>query len=377
MVATRKGVAEELVRVGSLLSREFDFRTLLSAYVDQALDVSGSDLAAFYLAVEPEKRKSQLRLAYRRGSGEAPASISAEDTLVDFVRDCGESVVMNGGAQSPFRGLLLSEGMASGMALPISTPRSFIGLLYVNSRATAFYRAPVFNFLNSLTSLASGLLHNSRLYKDLREYLNLVESLERYQKSVFSSMTNMLVTTERDGRIRYFNDEAARHFSLADTDIGKPIAGLLAQRVAPAVLGSIEKVLSTGEDILGIEGIYKGGAGDIDFSLNLSPIGARRGLHDGITLLFTDQTRERELKSRLNVATEERRLIKDMFSRYLSSEIVQHLIDSPEIVGLGARTRRPRSFSRTSAAIPPSRRGRTRSTSSRSSTSTSPRPWRS
>jgi class 3 adenylate cyclase len=157
-------------------------------------------------------------------------------------------------------------------------------------------------------------------------------------------MTNMLVTTERDGTLRYYNDEAARHFSLGEGDVGKPIAGLFAGRLDKSVLASVEGVLATGEDMLGVEGIYKGESGDVDFSLNMSAIGAKRALHDGVTLLFTDQTRERELKAKISVVTEERRLIKDMFSRYLSSEVVQHLIDTPEIVGLGGSDKKATVF---------------------------------
>jgi class 3 adenylate cyclase/PAS domain-containing protein len=344
MVAARKNTADELVRAGSLLAREFDFKNLVSTFVDQALDISGSDLAALYLAVEPDKRRSRLRLSYRRGSGEVPANIEAEAAIADFLRDCGESVVMNGGGRSPFADLLLEPSMRSGMALPLVTPRSFIGALFVNSRTVDFYRSGNFNFLNSFASLASGMLHNSRMYKELRDYLNTIEALERYQASVFSSMTNMLVTTERDGRIRYFNEEAARHFALDEGDVGKPVTDFFAKKLDTSVLSSVKGVLESGEEVPGIEGIYRGREGDVDFSLNLSPIGAKRGLHDGITLLFTDQTRERELKAKLNVATEERRVIKDMFSRYLSAEVVQHLIDSPNIVGLGGSDKRATVF---------------------------------
>ena len=52
-------------------------------------------------------------------------------------------------------------------------------------------------------------------------------------------------------------------------------------------------------------------------------------------MLFTDQTREKKLQKKVNVIVEERRLIKDMFSRYLSSEIVKQLTDSPDVVKLG------------------------------------------
>jgi class 3 adenylate cyclase len=56
---------------------------------------------------------------------------------------------------------------------------------------------------------------------------------------------------------------------------------------------------------------------------------------EGMTLLFTNQTREKELKTRVNAVTEERRLIKDMFCRYMSSEVVSDLMEYPERIRPG------------------------------------------
>jgi hypothetical protein len=87
---------------------------------------------------------------------------------------------------------------------------------------------------------------------------------------------------------------------------------------------TIEEALARGSTVLGVEGIATASRGDVDFSLNLSPIrGKRSDRPDGLTLLFTDQTRERELKNRMSVVVEERRAIKDMFSRYLSTRWLQ------------------------------------------------------
>jgi class 3 adenylate cyclase len=51
--------------------------------------------------------------------------------------------------------------------------------------------------------------------------------------------------------------------------------------------------------------------------------------------LFSDQTTERELKKKMNIAVEERRYVKDMFARYLSNEVVENLMDNPELVKPG------------------------------------------
>jgi class 3 adenylate cyclase len=105
------------------------------------------------------------------------------------------------------------------------------------------------------------------------------------------------------------------------------------------ILGHMDTVAESGDPILGVEGIYRRADDEMDFALNISPLQGKRGRHEGLTLLFTDQTREKQLKRQMRDAREERRIIKDMFASYLSEDIVKMLVDNPELVkpGGGAR----------------------------------------
>ncbi len=328
---------DELSRASALLSAGTDFPELESILVEQACDITRSDLAALYLYTDdPRDPKTPLRLSYKRGPWPVPASLARSGEALSFLEDCGEAAVLNRRRTCALEGILLHPEMASGMALPVAVPKAAVGVLFVNARTENHYDRVRLNFLGSFCALAAGMLRSSRLFQELKEHVAVIESLERYQESVFSSMTNLLVTTERDGSVRYFNEEAARAFGLSEEDVGRPLTELLGPRVDAKILRAVEETLSKGSTILGVEGIAAGARGDLDFSLNLSPIrGKRSDRHDGLTLLFTDQSRERALKERMNVVVEERRAIKDMFSRYLSSEVVQHLMESPDQVRLG------------------------------------------
>jgi PAS domain S-box-containing protein len=179
------------------------------------------------------------------------------------------------------------------------------------------------------------MLDNRRLFDELKEQLRQIESLERYQENVFSSMTNLLITVDREGHIEYFNEAAAERLKLTEEDIGTPFARLFKKALHKRVFDRIEQCEKTGELIVGIEGIYRKDGDEMDYSLNISPLKGKRGRHEGITLLFADQTTERELKKKMNVAVEERRYVKDMFARYLSNEVVENLMDNPELIKPG------------------------------------------
>jgi adenylate cyclase len=325
---------DELVRASSLLTGEISFQKLIAILVEQALDITRSDLAAFYLC-DPDQPRADLVLAYRRGRFDAGDRISPRSELVTFLEESAESVVLLDRGESPFADLFLSEESSSGMALPVSTPKARIGILIVNSVHERHYNRSRFQFLDSFAGLAGGMLHNARMFRELQEYLRQIEELQRYQENVFQSMTNLLVTTDEKGAIHYFNEAAASRLGISDEHIGNSLGSVLGKGLSKKVLKTVDSARDGGSTILGVEGIYRNPGGDMDFSLNVSPLRGKRGRHEGLTLLFTDQTAENELKQRMEVVSEERRLIKDMFARYLSNDIVQSLVDKPELVKPG------------------------------------------
>ena len=325
---------DELVRAGTRLSHAFDIDALISVLVEQAIDVTHSDLACLYLHAEPDEPASPLRLVYRRGAAGPPTMLDPSAEWVAFVHECGQATVLHERQQGPFDGLLLLDGMHSGIVLPLFTPTAQLGLLVVNARERAFYGRRRFFFLDSFAKLAAGSLHNARLFRELKEFLARIEALERYQANIFSSMTNLLVTTDRQGHLRYFNDAAAERLGLEDAQVGQPLGDLWHEAMDGGILEAIDRARTGGEELLGVEGIFRAPGQDMDFALNVSPLSAP-DIEDGVTLVFTDQSREKDLQSRVDVVVEERRVIKDMFSRYVSADVIQTLMDQPDLIKPG------------------------------------------
>ena len=329
-------VLDHLVKASTLLSAEADLKSLVSVLVEQSADHSRSDLCCLYTYNDPDASTGAMRLLYRRGIRDVPDTIPAGSELMEFIEECGEAVLLLERRGSPFDEMFLSDGMNSGIVLPVKAGKRCVGALFLNSRNQRHYGNERFRYLDSLTRLAGGLLENARLFNELKEHLARIQALERYQESVFSSMTNLLVTTDKDGRIRYFNRAASETFQLENNDIGREFSDRLGKGLGKPTLNRIKKAVSSNQETLGLEGIYKASDNsEIDYSLNLAPITGARGRQEGLTLLFTDQTRERALKAEADFAIEQRRQIKDMFSRYLSQDLVKSLTDNPEMVKLG------------------------------------------
>ena len=342
---------QDLVRAGALLGRQRNFKDLVSVFVEQAQDISRVDLTAFYILKEPDDRKSDLKLVYKRGRYPVPETISGSGELILFLRECKEALIFNNKQVEQQQGniaradnaflkeALINPQMKSGMALPIVSPPREIGVLFVNSLKPCFFNRRRFHFLDSYTKFAGGGMQTSRLLDETRESSRKIDSLERYQENVFNSMTNMVVTTDADGQIYYFNEPAAQSMGLSQDDLGRSLDKIFKDSLSSNTLRTIYKGLEEGTEILGLQGIYHRGEKEIDYSLNVTPLKTPRGRKEGLTLLFTNQTRERELSQTVQAVSEERRVIKDMFARYMSHEVMTSLMETPDNVKLGGDKR--------------------------------------
>ncbi|MDR0442862.1 MAG: PAS domain S-box protein [Treponema sp.] len=340
---------DDLVRAGALLARERNFKDLVNVFVEQAQDISRVDLTAFYVLKDPEERKSDLKLVYKRGRYPVPETISGETELICFLRECKEALIFNNkrkGWDAPafLKEVLIHPSMKSGMALPIVSPPREIGVLFVGSQLPCFFTRRRFHFLDSYTKLAGGAMQTSRLFSETRESSKKIDSLERYQENVFNSMTNMVITTDAEGQIYYFNEPAAQAMGLVEDDLGRSLENTFRSSLSSGTLKRIVKSLDEGNEILGLEGIYRNKGKELDYSLNVTPLKTPRGKKEGLTLLFTNQTREKELKETVHAVSEERRVIKDMFARYMSQEVMENLMETPDKIKLGGDKRQATVF---------------------------------
>jgi len=337
---------QDLIRAGALLARQRSFKDLVSIFVDQAQDITRADLSAFYILENPTDRKSGLKLVLKRGRYEVPEIIDGENELIGFLRECREALVFNnrpgsekGAILDFFKKVLIHDEMKSGMALPIVSPPREIGVLFAASTKACFFNRSRFYFLDCYTKLAGGAMQTSRLFDETKVSSRKIDSLERYQENVFNSMTNMVVTTNAEGELYYFNESAAAAMGLREEDLGRSLENTfrksLSSKTVKTILGSLEG----GKEILGLEGIYRGGEKELDYSLNVTPLKTPRGKKEGLTLLFTNQTREKELKNTVQAVSEERRVIKDMFARYMSQEVMENLMETPDKIKLGGDKR--------------------------------------
>jgi adenylate cyclase len=325
-----ENIIDEVVRAGFVIAKGLDIKSFISSLVDQIFDISGSDITCFYTIEE-----THVRLLYRRGNFTVPVLFASNSDPFEFVVESNETVVLTERKPSFFSQLLLHASMNSGVISPVGTRDKVYGFVVLNSSVPLFFSRSRLMGAEAIIKLAGEYFHNSVLHNQLKEYTRRIEALERYQEHIFCSMTNMLLTTDTEGRLQYYNRAAEDRFALTVDDKDRHVTSLFSGRLSRKMIGVLDDSIGKGREIVGAEGIYKSDDTEIDFSLNTSPLLSVRGKKEGLTLIFTDQSRERELEKQVRKVKEERRMIKDMFSRYLSEAVVSKLVKNPNIVRLG------------------------------------------
>jgi len=329
---------DNIIRASGLLTRDMNFKHLTSVLVEQSLDVTRSNLSVFYSYSVDPKQNTTINQVYKRGRWDVPEKLDRQSSLIEFIEESKETViVLKKSVNIHFPSIFLHEDMESAIALPIYTPDSKIGILILNSMHKSFYNRSRFQFLDSFSKLASGMLNNARLFNNMKESYKKIESLERYQQGIFSSMSDLLITLDPSGNLYYANNEAIKSFSLNENSYGLHHSELFKKTMSKAILKSITETCKNSTNYLGLEGIYKDKENnkDMDFKLNLSPLMGIRGKKLGTIMIFTDQSKEQALQKQMTQVTEDRRKIKDMFAKYLSKDLVNILTDRPDLVKPG------------------------------------------
>lgn len=330
---------QELVRVGSLLTTDQSRTSLISTLVEQAQDISKSEIGVLYAYPSNNTSSSKttlpLKMIFKRGKYDVPGSLSSNSDLIQFMEDCREVLVVHRREDPFFSKALLNDAMNSAIVLPLTTSKKKIGILILNSKKRDFYGKNRLHFLDAFTKLSAGMVHNIELLQEVRQRLKEIEGLQRYQESIFSSMTNLLITTDERGSIQYYNQAASDRLGIRKSDIGKNTEDYFKTTLSKKVLKHIISAEEKHSEILGLEGIYSRNDLEMDFSLNISPLRGKLGKNEGLILLFTDQSKEEELKQKMDFAVEERRVVKDMFARYMSADVLKNLMAYPDQVQLG------------------------------------------
>ncbi|MCW5750577.1 MAG: GAF domain-containing protein [Alphaproteobacteria bacterium] len=190
-----------------------------------------------------------------------------------------------------------------------------LGVMQVLNRRDGPFTPHCVRRLKAFSAQIAIAIANARLFTDVLE-------LKNYNESVLKSLTNGVLTLDRNCRVVKVNDSAARLLRLTgDGFEGRPAEEVFGEN-NPWIMRGLERVMRSGESDFSADTdlILPGGA---RASVNLTATSLRdlQGTVIGYMLVFEDITREKRVRSTM--------------SRYMAKEVVDRLLAEGESVTEG------------------------------------------
>lgn len=330
-------------RVAETVNSSLELDVVLRRVLDIAVDVMNAQRGFLMVA---DEQSGELKLATLHGL--EPEALESDDlrpsqTTVQRVFETGEPIFTTDAQRDPRFNAQLSVRalkLRSIICVPLAIKAKRIGVVYLDSRVTpGLFTRQDPDLLMAFANQAALAIENARLFDEQRARLREIMWLEELQAKVLGSITNGVITVDAAGSITTFNEAAAETFGVPpSTMVGHPVGSL--EALIPG-FNALLAVDQTSRKPMEVDAIHQT-RGTLRLEIRVAPIdlGDRNdeGRH-GLAIAVTDLTERRALETMHRSDVEQRRAIREAFSRYVAPHVVESLMNAPASVDLGGERR--------------------------------------
>jgi PAS domain S-box-containing protein len=134
---------------------------------------------------------------------------------------------------APVREILLGHGYRSMMVLPLVFGRDVLGTLFLRATRGEQFSAEEIRFCKVAAGASANALKNAMLYRDVTMEAARHRATGEKLRRLLDCSPDMILATDRDGRVTEFNRGAESVTGIAPTDaVGKPIEHVLGASLA-------------------------------------------------------------------------------------------------------------------------------------------------
>lgn len=201
-----------LLEAGRELGSTLDRKDILEKMLDYAVDGTGNDMGAVYLA---DRHSSTLDLAMTKG---------VEEQKVIFKQfPMGKGLIGEAAAGRRMLAIDDTSGIdernnvfygaataCSQVVVPLVAREKFVGVLVVARKNRHRYSEGEKALLWGLAELSSLSVANAQLYRIARRSLDVAAQQKGFAASILDQMVAGVITADKNGRIAVFNKEAQR-----------------------------------------------------------------------------------------------------------------------------------------------------------------------
>lgn len=239
--------------------------------------------------------------------------------LTEFVFRSKEPVVIDVEEHRSFNNpLILEEGIKSIVAVPLFSRRRRVGILYVDDFKPRNYSRDSLHLLSLLAYEAALLIEKFKLIEELKERKEELERAKDYLINIIEDSPDIIITTDRDGRIIEFNPAAEKVLGYRKEEVlGRNAKELYMQ---PEERDKVLEFLKDDKNLLNYETTLKAKDGKgVEVSLSISHLHDGEGRVIGTVGISKDIREEKRLRK----ALEERNRELEELNKNLEKKVLE------------------------------------------------------
>lgn len=320
---------QALAEIGQVVNSSLELNTVLNEVMDTIIRLTGAQ-RAFLMMSDERTGKMETRVArnWERMSLDTD-ELGISDTIIERVVSSGDAVLTTNALTDPrFDGQesVVAYNLRSILCVPLKVKGKLTGVIYADNRVReGLFTEKERALLSDFSNQAAVALENARLFDSVKRTLDEVTELKNLMEDVFASIASGVLTADIGDIITLCN-KAAEEILAAPK--GSLLGTSLRELLEPLSTELTEKITSVekeDERYIGLEIQPElEGRGQVDLTLNISPLKTADQETRGVAIVLDDLTEKRRLEAQHR-----------LFERMVSPAVIDQL--DPDSLQLGGR----------------------------------------
>lgn len=317
-----------LADISQIVNSSLDLNTVLRIVMDTIIRLTEAERGFLMLRDDTGELQTRIARNWEQASLN-PSEFAISRSVINRVVAEGKPILTtNAQEDERFVGQasIIAFSLRSILCVPLMVKGELTGVIYTDNRIkTGLFSEKERNLLNGFANQAAIAIENARLFESVRRTLAEVTELKNLMDNVFASIISGVITADVEDKITLCNLAASRILGHETAEvIGKPLDDLLPP-IAQDLSTHVASARRNGEHVVGQEyRVPMPNRGDLDLSLNISPLKDATDSTQGVAIVLDDLTEKKRLEA-------QRRL----FERMVSPAIIKVL--NPNQLQLGGK----------------------------------------
>jgi PAS domain S-box-containing protein len=315
-----------LAEIGQVVNSSLDLSTVLHEVMDTIIRLTGAQRGFLMLRKDGGELETVVARNWERASL-SPGEQEISRTIVQRVVSLGEAVLTTNAQADPRfdqQASVVAYNLRSILCIPLKVKGDLTGVIYADNRVReGLFSERERSLLSAFANQAAVALENARLFASVRRTLDEVTELKNLMENVFDSIGSGVITADVGDLITLVNKAIESILAIPHEELlGASLRALL-PRLSPDFPARVEEVKHEDRRHIGLEAHTDlPGRGEVDLSLNITPLKDAGQVTRGVAIVVDDLTEKRRLEA-------QRRL----FERMVAPAVIDQL--DPDSLQLG------------------------------------------